>query len=137
MFRMFLNKNSHAHEHSFSNECELYTPSQSWKRSDRNFTGWNFWLFGRVGKKSAQNTCFLIIYSTVLCKKIDYVGCLLHALLNYLIFCAIFSKNYFSPDFSPVGHLFPTGSSSAPSLFYIQPPKAATLATVIYLEWSR
>jgi hypothetical protein len=85
-------------------------------------------------KKSAQNTCFLIIYSTVLCKKIDYVGCLLHALLNYLIFCAIFSKNYFSPDFSPVGHLFPTGSSSAPSLFYIQPPKAATLATVIYLE---
>jgi len=38
----------------------------------------------------------LIICSEVLFKKIDYVGCLLHALLNYLIFEDPFSKHRFS-----------------------------------------
>ncbi len=42
----------------------------------------------------------LIIRSKVLCKKIDYVERLLHALLNYLIFQFIFSKNCFSKEFA-------------------------------------
>ena len=64
----------------------------------------------------------LIICSEVLFNKIKYVECLLHALLNYLIFEVIFSKNCFSKNspffrrfltgftgISPVGHVIPTG----------------------------
>ena len=64
----------------------------------------------------------LIICSHVLLEKLDYVECLLHALLNYLIFGVIFSKNCFSKNspffrwfltgftgISPVGHVIPTG----------------------------
>jgi hypothetical protein len=71
--------------------------------------------FGRVRKKVLKTHVILIICSKILCKKIDYVECLLHALLNYLIFWVMFSKNCFTKEFaifspvSPVGHVIPTG----------------------------
>jgi hypothetical protein len=52
-------------------------------------------LFGRVRKKVLKRPVNLIICSEVLFKKIDYVECLLHALLNYLIFGVIFLKVVF------------------------------------------
>jgi hypothetical protein len=85
-------------------------------------------------KKVLKTHLILIICSKVLNKKIDYVQCLLHDLLTYLIFWVIFSKKCFSKEFAilspvyywfhrnltgwpcdsirPVYH-FPTGCSSA------------------------
>jgi hypothetical protein len=105
----------------------------NWAGRDRNFTGWNFWKISSfdpflaiktkishifsVGfvKKLLKTHVILIICSKVHCKKIDYVQCLLHGLLKYLIFSVMFSINCFSKEFaifspvSPVGHVIPTG----------------------------
>jgi len=63
-------------------------------------------------KKVLNKDVISIISPEVLFKKIDYVECLLHTLLNYLIFGVIFSKNRFSKTnaiFSPIEHMIPTG----------------------------
>ncbi len=56
-------------------------------------------------KKVLKINFILIICSEILVKKIDYVACLVHALLNYLIVWVIFSTNRFSKTFA--GLLFP------------------------------
>jgi hypothetical protein len=96
----------------------------NWAGRDRNFTAWNFWkissfdrifghknwdvayFFGRIRKKVLKIYVILIIYSKVLCKKIDYVECLLQTFLKYLIFSVIFSKNRFSREFAIFSRVF-------------------------------
>jgi hypothetical protein len=58
---------------------------------------------GRIRPKVLKTHATLIICFEVLFERIDYVECLLHALLNYLIFAVIFSKNPFSKKFSIIG----------------------------------
>jgi hypothetical protein len=92
--------------------CSNKRPSRYWPiHTHSNSNRENF----KIRNKSSSSTCMiflvefvkkvlkthviLIICPKFLCKKIDYVERLLHALLNYLIFLVIFSKNCFSKEF--------------------------------------